>query len=186
MKGELGLPDTQDDANLTRLMTALEGRFESHLNRLLARSVAETEYLDGGSEYLLLKRFPVESVTSVHVSADQTWDATTLWASDTYVVNNLRGRIIRNVARTAWSEGAQNIRVIYAGGYVAAGDIAAAGQYAAPEGLRLAFIMQCSFLWRNRADLGRSQINAQGAGINLAPAELLPEVTHILNEFKRY
>lgn len=187
MKAELGLTDTTDDAALTLWMAALDGRFDSFLNRTLARSAAAEEIFDGGGKMLLLARFPVESVASINVDGAALWAADTLLDADAYRLNKTRGRIYYGTSGDiAWPAGRQNIRVIYAGGYVGAGELPAAGQTAMPEAIRRAYLMQCGFEWRNRSHLGQASVSAQGAGINLAPAKLLPEVETILEEFKRY
>jgi len=186
MKAELGLSDTTDDALLTQAMAALDGRFDSFLNRILARGINVIEYFDGGGRTLLLARFPVESVTSINVDADAVWGAATLLGSTDYRLNKLRGRIVFGAdGSESWPTGYQNIRVVYTAGFVAGGEIPPAGQSAMPEAIRRAYILQCAFEWRNRTHLGQQSVSAQGGSINLAPAKLLPEVQDILNEWKR-
>jgi hypothetical protein len=193
MKAELGIADAADDAALTQFMAALDGRFDSFLHRSLARGAGVIEYFDGGGRMLLLDRFPVESVASVNVSAVSDWsDATLLDAAD-YRLNKLRGRIVYGARQSPrdesepWPSGVQNIRVVYTGGFVSAGEIPAAGQAAMPQEIRGAYFMQAGFEWRNRTHLGQASVSAQGASVALAPARLLPEVQDILNrsEWKR-
>lgn len=186
MKTELGLADTTDDAVLTQWMAALDGRFDSFLNRTLARGVGVIEYFDGGGRMLLLDRFPVESVASINVDPDGLWGADTLLAVTDYRLNKLRGRIVYGAdGSSPWETGVQNIRVVYTGGFVSAGEIPPAGQTAMPEAIRRAYFMQCAFEWRNRTHLGQASVSAQGGSINLAPAKLLPEVQDILSDWKR-
>lgn len=188
IKADLGLADTVDDAVLQLLIDSLEGRFESHLNRSLLRTVGAVELFDGGEHCLLVARFPVETVTSVHQSADQTWDATTLLdgADGEFIVNYQRGRLYYGHGGFDWPWGVQNIRVVYTGGYVAGGTLPGAGQTAMPDGIRHAFKLQCAFLWRNWRNLGSSGVSSQGTNINLSPVDLLPEVKQALAPFIRY
>jgi hypothetical protein len=185
LKIALGIQDPVDDTNLTRLIESVQGRFEAHLRRRLARG-ARVEYFDGGVSCLELEQWPIEAMTSVHVSSDQDWGADNLVAATDYRRNDLRGLVWYGTAGTsAWPEGIQNIRVAYDGGYVSAGSVAAAGQYAVPEEIRAAFEMQTQYEWRNRENLGRQSVNAAGASIALAPAELLPAVIQALAPHRR-
>jgi hypothetical protein len=135
---------------------------------------------------LLLARFPVEGVPSIYVDDDALWGEDTVLASTDYRLNALRGRIVYGVdGSTPWPSGVQNIRVTYTGGYVSAGEIPPAGQTAMPEAIRRAYLLQCGFEWRNRTHLGQASISGQGASVNIAPAELLPEVKQALFPFQR-
>lgn len=185
MKAELGLTDTNDDAVLTKWMNGLQGRFDDECQRPLLRGADIEELFDGGSSWLFLARFPVESIASVHVSADQDWsDANKLAAAD-YVLNKPRGRLMVAGIGDAWPEGAQNIRVVYTGGFVACDGNVAAGQMAMPEAIRRAFFMQLGFEWRNRLNLGKANISMQGQSVQIAEARLLREVRDVLELYRR-
>jgi hypothetical protein len=188
MKSELGLTDPVDDALLTQHAEALQGRFDDYLNRTLLRADGAAEIFDGGAEMLLVSRFPLEAVTSVHISAEQEWDADSLMDFDNgdYRWVAARGRIFYGETHgNLWPEGLQNIRVVYSGGYVAAGATVDAGQTAMPEALRGAFRQQLGYEWRNRKQLGQESVSAQGASISLAPAELLAVVKQALGPYRR-
>jgi hypothetical protein len=185
MKAELGLSDTADDAVLTRWMNGLQGRFDDECGRGLLRSADLEEILDGGESFLFLSRFPVESVASVHVAADQDWsDANRLAASD-YILNKGRGRLMPAGIGAQWPQGAQNIRVVYTGGFVACDGTPAAGQSAMPETIRRAFVMQLGFEWRNRLELGKSSVAVQGQSVQIAEAKLMPDVREALSAYRR-
>lgn len=187
MKAELGLTDTTDDAVLTRWMNGLQDRFDSHLERTLLRAADVEEIHDGHGTWLFTKNFPVESVASVHISPDQTWDSSTLIDATQYVVNKPRGRLqlIGTGFGAFWPEGQQNIRVVYTGGYVACDGTPSATQTAMPEAIRRAFFLQLGFEWRNRTKLGVKSFGAQGVNVQVADAELLPEVKQALAPFRR-
>ncbi len=188
VKTELGIPaaDTKDDAVLTQWLTGLEGRFESYLDRSLSRLDDDVEYHSGGMFWLHVRRWPIESVASIHISAAQVWDASSLLPADYYRVDPLKGRIHR-VPDAFWPAGSfGSIRVVFTGGYVAGGTLPSSGQYGMPDAIRRAFMMQLGFEWRNRLNLGKANVSAQGASIGLAPAKLLPETQDILNVYKHY
>ena len=185
MKAELGLGDTTDDAVLTRWMNGLQGRFDDECGRALLRGADIEEIHDGGESWLFLARFPVESIASVHVAADQDWsDVNKLSASD-YILNKPRGRLMPAGIGDKWPEGAQNIRVVYAGGFVACDGVVGAGQSAMPETIRRAFFIQAGFEWRNRLELGKASVSMQGQSVQLAEAKLLPEVRDALATYRR-
>lgn len=175
IKAELGIKDVQDNAELTRLAEGLQGRFDGYCRRTLARADSVVELHDGGVTAIELKRFPVETVASVHVSRYQAWTDAYLWSTDDYRVNLERGLIFL-LSGGKWEEGIQNIRVVYTGGY-------ATGAY--PEELRRAFFLQFGFEWRNRLHLGQQSVSAQGMSVTVAPAKLLADVTEILNAYVR-
>ncbi len=185
-RAELGLTDTADDEVLARWMDGLQGRFDGFLKRTLARATDAVELLDGGEPVLYLKRWPVESVTSVHMDADQVWDAASLLDSGDYRLSALRGTLVRGVdGMIRWDKGVQNVRVVYSGGFVPAGQTATAAQFAMPDDLRRAFAMQLGYEWRNRRSLGQQSVAAQGVSVSLAPAALLPDVEAVLNPYRR-
>lgn len=185
MKAELGITDAQDDAVLTSWMKGLQARFEDYCERKFLRTEDCEEFHDGGTTQVCLERFPVESISSIRVDLDREFPASTELDAVDYVVNLKRGSIFYTVSEIPWPAGRQSIRVVYTGGYVAAGTTAEATQYEMPESLRRAFFMQGGFEWRNRGNLGRESISAQGATVSIAPAELLPEVKDTLSPFRR-
>lgn len=182
LKSDLGIADTNDDAALTRLMEGLQGRFDSHLNRTLLRGADVEEVFDGGLTQLPLARFPVESVSAVYEDLDGEFPAGSL--IEEYRVHLARGLVMRDDGRP-WNDGVRCIKVVYTGGYVAAGSTPGAGQEAMPEDLRRAFLMQACFEWRNRTTLGKSNISAQGISVAISPARFLPEVSDCLAPLRR-
>jgi len=186
MKAELGIDDTDDDAVLTEWMEGLQKRFDAYCERTLLYSASVTEYHDGGERWLLLDRYPVESISSIIIDQDREWDSEdALTEDEDYVLNADRGRIAYGTGEYLWTAGFQNIRVVYAGGYVACDGSPTGSQVAMPYDLRLAMRLQVGFLWRNRRNLGAQAVSGQGVTVNLAPVRLLPEVREILTLYRR-
>jgi len=190
MKANLGISDAQDDTVLTRWLEGLQDRIEQALGRELLRQVGAEEILDGGERFVYVKRWPVESGTTprVWLSTDQDWcdDNELDFDLQEFLVKWDRGKFSYGVGNYNWPGGFQNVRIVYTGGFVAAGESAGAGQSVMPEGIRRGTFIQGEFEWRNREHLGQRSINAQGASVNLAPAQLLPEVVRIIEAFKRH
>jgi hypothetical protein len=186
-RSELGITDTRDDASLLRAIVGLQDRFAQHCRRLFERVAGAIELIDGGGTWLFLKRYPVESIASVHVDSAQAFGADTLLTAATdYRLNAARGYVAYGTSGEKWPAGVSNVRVVYTGGYVPAGQTAASGQTAMPEDLRRCLFLQLGFEWRNRLTLGASSVSAQGVSVNLAPAKLLPEVEAGLAPYVRY
>jgi len=76
-----------------------------------------TEYHDGdGSQInLVLREFPVASVTTLHDDPDRAYGASTLIAAADYVVDLTAGII--TLDGLVFAKGLQNIKVVYVGGY---------------------------------------------------------------------
>lgn len=182
IKAQLGIDDPNDDAALSLWLEGLQGRLDSHLGRTLAYAASVTEYFDGGGLALYVARYPVVSVASVVVSDDQDWsgESPLTEAAGDMRINYDRGRISYGTRGTErWPEGKQNIRVVYAGGYQAA---------EIPQAIKGAYIMQATFEWRNRQNLGTSQISANGATVQYGANGmiLLPDVMAVLAPYRRF
>lgn len=186
MKSVLGITDTADDALLTIWMEQLQGRFDEHCQRRFLYSASETEYFDGGTTSLFVRRWPIASIGSIIIDADQAWSADDAIDSMAYRVNHKRGSLLYGTAGVPWPCAPQGIRVVYAGGFVKSDGTAAAhvDDYEL-KALQRALLLQANFEWRNRKQLGLSQVSAQGNAINMAPCELLREVKDCLVPFRR-
>jgi len=186
IKTSLGITDTTDDTLLTEWIEGVQGRFDVECRRRFLYAASSTEYFDGGVSDIFVNRYPIASITSIHVDADQEWDADSLLASTDYRLTAVRGKIVYGYGSSPWPDGIQNVRVIYAGGFVKSDGSASTYVDAAElDALRRALYLQVGFEWRNRQNLGLNSINGEGVSVSVAPADLLPEVKAILHRFKR-
>lgn len=194
IKQLLGINDSQEDAQLTRWISGLQQRIADFCRRNLLREASATELFDGGRKSIYLSRYPVESVASVHVSAEQDWTATSEITSSNYRLHSDRGRIRYGLTgELVWPSGDQNVRIVYTGGFYACYATPSAAKYQMPEAIRRALAMQANHEWKHRDQLGITQINAGGASISanpsaslaLAGVTLLPEVEESLNPYVR-
>ena len=194
LKTMLGITDTGDDSAITQMAVAIQGRFDSHCRRQFLYAASQTEYLDGGVSELLVHRWPIASIASIIVDIDQAWSTDDALASTDYRLNMKRGKIVYGTGTYPWPEGFQNIRVVYAGGFVksdgTAADHVEAGDL---ETLRRGFLMQVGYEWRNKEILGITQISQNGASVQagagvalaLKGMTLMPEVELTLQPLKR-
>ena len=138
VKSELNITDTSQDARLARMINGWSDRFNHECNRVLSYQ-QYTELISGqGKLFLNLAQYPLVSVTSV------TLDGTVLTAgagdteSDYIVASFPRAQLWRRWS-WRWGAGAHpdltsdpdpyssdlNVQVVYAAGYVTAGQAAA-------------------------------------------------------------
>lgn len=194
IKADLGITDADDDLTLQRWLLGLQGRFDTHCRRTFLYQAVETEIFDGGAASLYMRRWPITGVHSIKIDADQDWDAAAALSSADYVVAPRRGRIVYGRGTGNWPDGAQNIQVVYAGGFVKSdGTAAAYVDEGDLQALKRAFAMQASYEWRNRRTLGMAAVSAQGVNVqqsaggmlSMAGQTLLPEVESALKPLVR-
>lgn len=104
------------DPVLTNLIGRATVEIQSFLNRVGIMSTYTERYDGKGSPWLWVKEWPITSITSIHESIDQTFDATTLIPSTDYIFDLNLPRI-RHKWR-GWFTWFQSIQVIYVGGWV--------------------------------------------------------------------
>ncbi len=180
IKAQIGIDDTEEDAALTIWVDGLESRFERYLQRKLLRQVDREQYFSGrgDSRVVYLDLFPVESITEVTIEEQ---------AHSGYGLIRNRGRLLYSdvLDGTSWPYGDDNIRVVWTGGYVAAGEVVGAGQHAMPDDIRRALILQVSYEWRHKEQIGLKSVGMDGTNISMAPASLLMEVKDSLGPYRR-
>jgi hypothetical protein len=177
--------DTDDDAMLNSIIQGVSAAIDTFCNRtFVVNSTDATEYYDGGTCKLYLPRFPVVSITSVTESSGYDWDNdTALTANEGYRLNE-RGILYR--VGTRWLSGNETTRVVYRGGYTAAGSTPGTGETAMPNGVQEAAIVQTVYMFNQRDNLGLSSVGAIGANFTkFTEDKLLPEVQGMLKAFRR-
>ena len=189
IKTRLGQTKTDFDEIINSIIIGIDGMFEAYCGRpLLMTSEDVTEYVGADMAWrrLLLRRYPIISITSIKEASDYDFDAATALVLNTDyrpVNSGLNGIILR--LDDYWPAGEDVIEVKYRGGYCGAGEAAAKGEYALPAELREAAIMQGCFMFKRKDDLGLSAINSQSGSINkFADVDFLPLVKKTLDNPK--
>ncbi len=179
--------DTSDDAAINDIIRGVSAMFDVYCNRVfLVTSTDETEYYDGGDRIIIIQRFPIVSITSLTESAEGIYD----WDNETALTANTHYRAINKLGtikklRNIFMPGIETIRLVYIGGYCAAGVTPSAGQYALPDDIREAAIMQSQFTIKRRDDIGLTAVSGQGMSITkFSSMDLLPSVKKTLNKYK--
>lgn len=132
LKDQLGITGSAHDTFIDALVTNVSLMVARYCNRIAQDGTSAlelnasdaTEYYDGSGETgLRVKRYPITTVTSVHIDADRDFGAETLVAATDYVSD--RHGFLRYLPQEStgfatisfWPKGIQNVKVIYKGGY---------------------------------------------------------------------
>ena len=144
VKAFKNLTTSEHDAEILRLIPAVDGFIEAYCNRPLEQA-AVTEYHSGraGQSSLRLDRYPVAALTSLYDDVDRVYGSTTLIDPSDYVLEDEKAGIVKLDGLT-FREGLKNIKVVYTAGYAAGSKERALLEQAAIELLWLA---------RNKGDL---------------------------------
>jgi Phage gp6-like head-tail connector protein len=136
VKARLGITTSADDTLLGLLQTSADKYVSDWCGRDFGGGTY-TEYHPGGSEFLHLRNFPVQSVTSVNVDPGYVFAAGTLVSSTAYVVHLERGVIqslvgpfapdperqgLINQSVARWTRGPRVVQVVYVVAAAAAPD----------------------------------------------------------------
>jgi len=188
-KDRLGLTDTDHDQLINRIILGIDALFNGFVNRsLLVTPTDVTENYTGCGRQLQLKRYPVVAITSIKQSVIYDFDsADALVENSGYrLVNSGRNGIIYSMYGTSWLDTPDCIQVIYRGGYCAAGQTPGTGEAAMPADLREAAILQTTFVFKRKDDIGLTGVSFDGGSISKsAPIKLLPMVEQILKKYRR-
>lgn len=174
-KSDVDIPDanTAEDARVTQIIAAASDYCDSATNRKLA-SASYTHYFDGNeSSYLLLKEFPITTLTSVHV--DDTWafGAGALVPSADLRIH--RDVLVARRCGVFHYKSSLAVKVIYIAGYLTI-----------PEDLQQACREMFKFLYYGRNDrrmglAAKTKLNESVSYIDTVPAI----VTALLEPYRR-
>jgi len=175
VKTFLSIPsaNTDDDSLLTALIVNAQGMADMDTNRTLEVTSADaTDYYDGdGSSVLLVKRYPIVSITTIHDDIDRDYGADCLISSDDYFYHSAQGRIMLD--GSAFNKSEKNIKVVYKGGYSSS---------TIPGDLKLALILLTAYLYL----LGKGSVNAIEGIPSGRVDKLVTRANDILAKYKDY
>ncbi len=155
------LTTTNDDALLSRLVTAASGFIQSWLNRTIASATyAETRNGMGGAT-LFLRNRPVTSVASVTI--DGVAVAATDYRFDAGAIYLLH---------RSFAKGAQNVTVQYTAGYAAT-----------PPEIEQACIALVALRYKERDRIGQASKSLGGEVVSFQQKDMPADVTTILDQY---
>lgn len=120
LKEYLGIAtlNIDDDTFLQNLITRISDDIESQCNRAFHAATYTQYYKGSGTNRLLLRQYPVNSVTSVFDDPDRVWGSDTQFdADDISISDEILGMIILEDNIFSEFEDVENIKVIYNAGY---------------------------------------------------------------------
>jgi hypothetical protein len=126
VKARLGIATAADDTLLGLLQEAADAAVANYCNRDFTGGTF-TEYFPGGSEFVHLRNFPVDSVTSVKIDPAYLFGPDTVLPASGYVVHTERGVIqsvggpflpvgragLVNADVREWTRGPRVVQVVY-------------------------------------------------------------------------
>lgn len=105
-----------NDAVLTSMIARISALIEQRFDGRIVEATYQ-EIKDGNNRTVMVpKHRPISTFTTLHISADQTWDATTLVASTDLIVDSITPRVHLKGGR-AFTIGFQNVRMVYTAGF---------------------------------------------------------------------
>ena len=135
-----------------------------------------THYFDGdGTDVLQLRIIPANTITSVYVDADRLYPASTLVAASDYTLDSDLGLLILGTdsSQGAFDKGFRSVKVTYTAGFTSI-----------PDAIVHACGVQVSHWYRNRDNIGFSNVSQQGGSVAVADLALLPAVKAALSPYR--
>lgn len=173
----IGISDTTYDTLLEQLINSSYKILEQYIGHPI-KSATYTEYYDGdNTNKLLLRKWPIVSVTSIHVDPDREFNSDDLINASNYYVDTEHGEIeiFQGLAAgPAWfDKGIKNVKVIYVAGYATI-----------PNDIRQASIWHVAWMFR-RSDTEGTTAQSLGGKSETYDERAIPEwLRHVLAPYK--
>ena len=127
---------------------------------------------DGRRAYLAV--VGLTSVTSLHSSSSQVFDASSLVSSDDYRVDTRLGAIVLKPTATRLSSGDGDVQAVVVAGYATL-----------PDDLAQAVAMQTRHLWTLRRTQGQTSVSEAGISVSLRDETIPAAVREIIDPHRR-
>ena len=179
-----GQVDTAGETFVTFAIPYISSVIETYCGRLFGETTYTDEIHDGdGGKQLVLKNYPIISVTSLYDDIDRAWTASTLIAASDYVIKKESGVLYR-VDANFFNIERGNIKVTYVAGYKLPGASSGNGT-AFPLALEDVCVKLVALAFRDRGmNLGLNSINFEG-GTKSFTVDIPEDLKRILNIFRR-
>ena len=150
--------DTQFDALLERLITAVSAQFTNEVGRDLSSSSATETYNGHGGRRLTPKRWPITAVASLVVDGEAIAARPDV-ASDGYVIDDETSIVL---CGSWFATGTQNVVLTYTAGYTSI-----------PTDVEQAVVKMVALQFRDRDRVGQSSRSMQGESVSYGDAPVL-------------
>lgn len=185
------LKETSSDADqiLQTLLNSASVMIQRNLGRVLRQAV-HTEYYNGnGGRTLMLRNWPLSSVTSMHVDKNREWASVSEVDVDENIIIQKQSGVLR-----AWnllgefSQGDANVKVVYTAGFtIGEGDTEA--NLGMPHDIRLAVKRLVDLHYRRGYDQRKLDVQSESVGdrnTTFRGGKIPEDVLEILNSFRSY
>lgn len=167
--------DTDHDSLLDKMVDFVSKTMEGAMNGRLLTKAARTKYFNPGGKIYLLPAFPVDTTATFTVTVD----AVAQTINDDFFLYDEEG-IVEFGTDNPWSD-PKDIAITWTGGYTEA---TGTGILAVPDDLEFACVMQTSFMFRRRKDMGTSYILMPDGAASIPVKDgLLPQVQDIIDRY---
>jgi len=168
VRNQFNVTINDDDGVLLPLIHAAQKYAENYCDTII-EAADVTEYQDGdGTDTVLLRNFPVNSITSVYDDVGRDYAAASLIPAASYMFES-SGRLI--LENALFSFGRQNVKVVYNAGYA---DV--------PDDIKVAV---ANITFANYLEANGSINMVEGQEIVYRPAKLRSEALRILDLYKK-
>lgn len=138
-----------------------------------------TQYYDGnGKDSLLLRHYPIISITSIHLDPDRVFGADTQISASDIILSDENKELgyVELLGGEVFSAGKKNVKIVYVAGYATV-----------PGDLKLATlgVGAREFMLQDKALNGQTNQNVGDRSINLSPEDLPRNVWMVLEAYKR-
>jgi len=172
---EFAAGDTSKDEQLKSMINRSYKILEKYLGRQMKSQTITDEYYDGdGTPTLLLKQWPINSVTSLFDDVDRDFAGNTEISSDDYLIYGDEGRIELYNDETIFTVGKQNVKITYNAGYDTI-----------PDDLELASTIHVAEVFKKANNEGLLTKSLGGLSIALQRAPISDELRHILAPYRK-
>lgn len=171
----LDMPNTDDRTELSRLIDAAQKSIERLTNRSLATAATYTEYHDGGSGRVYVKRPPIVSITSV--TDDAQYGSRSILATnwidgtDDNGANYEAGIVELWNLESQFAPGRSQVKVVYVGGWTTT---------TIPDDLRDAWIRLVA-LWYDTPE--RDGVVRSADGTQWAEGQVPPNLLQVIKAY---
>lgn len=152
-KEHLGISGTTFDAVIGTLLTRASAWIERYCGRTFASTAYTQDYDGDGTDTLILRQYPIVSVTTIHDDQERDFASATLIDADDYYVDADKGMVKLIAGR--FSRGRGNVRVVYT-----------AGHATVPAAVALAAVELTAFWFNRRRSAGRASESLGGLSVS--------------------
>lgn len=169
--------DTDHDAELEALINAAYLMLEGYIHHPL-KAADYTEYYDGdGTNSVVLRKYPINSIASVHDDPDRVFGSDTLIPSTDYLIDNddQVGSLRLFLNTLSFSEAIKNVKVVYNAGYTTI-----------PADAERACILLVDYLFNRAGSVGLTSQSMGGKSESYSDEALPPFIRQLVMRFKEF